>query len=419
MAESDMKVLLISRYFFPEIGGSCVVYDALCRHLSPQVGVLAGFADRRSAEKWDTGQPYRIYRSRALAAPGWSAGRNPFLQLLRSAEVYGWKRCGVLAATWKAVRRTSAELACIGSLGLYWLAAPLQRMRQVPVVFYIHGEELTSPDTSRLLGTGNFRALRKADGVVAVSRFTRAKLIDLGVEADRIALIPNGVDLERFTPGETDADLLDRYGLRGKRVLLTVGRLEERKGHATALRALPRILQACPDIVYVIVGSGEGLPDLGLEAMARDLGVAQHVVFAGPAPPERLPGFYRSCDLFVMPNHALPNGDTEGFGLVFLEAAACGKPVVGGRDGGVPDAVVDGETGLLVDGASADEFAEAVVRVLSDPDLAARLGRNGIEHARTMTWEGAAKAFEEFCRAAIARRGSLNNPRPQRADGRS
>jgi phosphatidylinositol alpha-1,6-mannosyltransferase len=406
MVESDMKVLLISRDFFPEIGGSCVVYDALCRHLSPWIDVLAGVADRRSAEKWDAGQPYRICRSRALPAPDWSAGSNPFLQLLRSAEVYGWRRCGALAATWRAMRRTNAELACIGSLGLYWLAAPLQRMRQIPVIFYIHGEELTCPDTSRLMGTANFRALRKADGVVAVSRFTRAKLIDLGVEADRIALIPNAVDLERFTPGETDADLLDRYGLRGKRVLLTVGRLEERKGHATALHALPRILQACPDVVYVIVGSGEGLPDLGLEAMARNLGVAQHVVFAGPVPPERLLSFYRSCNLFVMPNQALPNGDTEGFGLVFLEAAACGKPVVGGRDGGVPDAVVNGETGFLVDGASADEFAEAVVRILSDPDLAARLGRNGIQHARMMTWQGAAKAFEEFCRAAIARHGS-------------
>ena len=270
------------------------------------------------------------------------------------------------------------------------------------MIFYIHGEELTSPDTSRLAGPrGFFSALRKADGVIAVSRFTRSRLIEIGVGAGRIELIPNGVDLGRFTPGERDPEIVDRHGLRGKRVLLTVGRLEERKGHATVLRALPQILQSCPDAIYVVVGTGDGLPDLGLDALARKLGISDHVVFAGQAPPERLCAFYRSCDVFVMPNRTLPNGDTEGFGLVFLEAAACGKPVIGGRDGGVPDAVVDGQTGILVNGASVDEFADAALRLLTDPDLAARLGSQGFRRAQEMSWDGAAGKFRSFCAKVI------------------
>ena len=410
----QVKALLISRNFPPTLGGSCVVYQELCRRMSPDVEVLAAAFDPERESDWDGGQPYRIFRSRSLAPP--PPARGPLSSILRSARVYLWKRpCAVIAA-WRSARKSRPELVCIGSFTQYWLAGFFRRVLGLPVIFYIHGEELTSPDTSRLAGPrGFFSALRKADGVIAVSRFTRSRLIEIGVGAGRIELIPNGVDLGRFTPGERDPEIVDRYGLRGKRVLLTVGRLEERKGHATVLRALPQILRSCPDAIYAVVGTGDGLPDLGLDALARKLGISDHVVFAGQAPPERLCAFYRSCDLFVMPNRTLPNGDTEGFGLVFLEAAACGKPVIGGRDGGVPDAVVDGETGILVNGASAEEFADAAVRLLTDPDLAARLGSQGFRRAQEMSWDGAAGTFLSFCAKVI--QGRALSPGPPQPDG--
>lgn len=395
------KALLISRNFPPMLGGSCTVYQELCSRVSPDVEVLAAAYERERETRWDEGQPYRIFRSRSLAPPPPAGG--PLSRIVRSACVYLWKRPCAIVAAWRAAGKSRPELVCIGTFTQYWLAGFVRRVLRLPVIFYIHGEELTSPDFSRLSGPRSlFAALRKADGVIAVSRFTRAKLLELGVRADRIALIPNGVDLHRFTPGEKDSEILERYGLRRKRVLLTVGRLEERKGHAIVLGALPRILRSCPDVIYVVVGTGDGLPDLGLTSLAQELGVAEHVVLAGKAPQERLCAFYRTCDIFVMPNRTLPNGDTEGFGLVFLEAAACGKPVIGGRDGGVPDAVVDGETGILVNGASVDEFADAALRLLTDQEIAARLGSQGCRRAQEMSWQGAAGKFRSFCAKVIA-----------------
>jgi phosphatidylinositol alpha-1,6-mannosyltransferase len=115
------------------------------------------------------------------------------------------------------------------------------------------------------------------------------------------------------------------------RMLLTVDRLDRRKGHGTVLRALPHILKTCPDVVYVVVGFSGDLSGSELKALARSLNVERHVVFAGSVAVEKLSAIYRSCDIFVMPNYTLATGDTEGFGLVFLEAAACGKPAIGRR----------------------------------------------------------------------------------------
>ena len=399
-----MRLLLVTRNFPPLTGGSCVVYHYLCRCLGGEAQVLAGSLDRNLEERWDAGQPYRVYRMAAMNPSEPARRRDRLSKLVRGSRAYFWKRSLVAAATVIAIRRGRAEAVCIGSFQEYWLAAFVRRAG-IPVVFYTHAEELTSPDESRFVGTGHFEALRKAEGVVAVSRFTRDKLVELGVREDRIELIPNGIDLQAFTPGEKDAGLLKEYGLSGKRILLTVGRLTERKGHSTVLRALPRILESFPDVVYVAAGPGRFLREIGLPALAKELGVEEHVRFVGTVEAARLCDLYRACEIFVMPNYTLPNGETEGFGLVFLEAAACGKPVIGGRDGGVPDAVIDGETGLLINGASVEEFAEAAMRLLGDRELAARMGARGLERVQSMDWKARALAFRSFCEG-VQRRGT-------------
>jgi phosphatidylinositol alpha-1,6-mannosyltransferase len=392
-----IKLLLIARDFPPMIGGSCVVYDGICSTLGLDGTVLTGIVDHQRDACWDSQQSYQVYRSLSLTQVASPLGRDPFSRLFRGAYVYVWQRLCAAVLTRRIVRQTRPDVVCIGSFVHYWLAALLRKVLHVPVIFYMHGEELTNPDQSRIVGTRNFAALREAEGVIAVSRFTRTKLIELGVSPDRIALIPNGIDLRRFTPGEKDTELLEKYGVLGKTILLTVGRFEERKGHATVLRSLQNIVQSHPEVAYLIVGSSDGLPNHGLEQLARTLGISEHVVFAGRVPAEQLPRFYQASDIFVMPNHTLPNGDTEGFGLVFLEAAACGKPVIGGRDGGVPDAVVDGETGILVDGASVPEVTNAVLRLLRDPELAAGLARNGLRRVQKMGSDVSIQKFRDFC----------------------
>jgi phosphatidylinositol alpha-1,6-mannosyltransferase len=159
------------------------------------------------------------------------------------------------------------------------------------------------------------------------------------------------------------------------KVILSVGNLVPRKGHDMVIRALPRVRQVVPEVTYLIVG--EGSYGVQLENLATALGVRDRVIFAGPSA-EDLPDIYALADVFVMVSREqLQSCDVEGFGLVFLEASACAKPVVGGRSGGIPDAIVDGVTGLLVNPHDPEDIANALARFLSDTDLATRFGQQG------------------------------------------
>jgi phosphatidylinositol alpha-1,6-mannosyltransferase len=303
---------------------------------------------------------------------------------------------GAFRAVLDIVRNERVDVVCFGEVySLGWLGVLLRKLKGVPCIHYIHGEEITAGVSSRLYGRGALSALRKAEAVVVVSEFTRREVIRRGVPADHVHLISNGVDLELFSPGPRDPAIMSKHCLEGKTVMLTVGRLEPRKGHDTVIKALPEILKEVPELVYVIVGAGSD--DKRLRGLAEAVDVKDKVIFAGRVPNDELIGYYRTVDLFIMPNRTLEDGDTEGFGLVFLEANACGKPVIGGNAGGVPDAVVDGETGLLVDGKSVKAVADAAARILRNPELAERLGEAGRRRALTFGWAIKAKEFRTLC----------------------
>jgi phosphatidylinositol alpha-1,6-mannosyltransferase len=174
------------------------------------------------------------------------------------------------------------------------------------------------------------------------------------VEPDR-TLGGGAGELDRFSRGTKRNELLDRYGLRGKRILLTVGRLdpdERRKGHDRVIQALPEVMQTFPDVVYLVVGHGEDRARL--EALARNLGVENGVLFSGRVTPDELPHLYRLANLFVMPS------TQEGFGIVFLEAAASGVRVIGGNADGSTDALADGVVGFTIDPANVEALTDAI-----------------------------------------------------------
>jgi phosphatidylinositol alpha-1,6-mannosyltransferase len=165
----------------------------------------------------------------------------------------------------------------------------------------------------------------------------------------------------------------DRYK---DQVILSVGNLVARKGHDMVIRALPRLRLIVPEVTYLIVGQGSYRTQL--ENLARSLGIRDCVIFAEWVSAEDLPDIYALSDVFVMPSREqLEACDVEGFGLVFLEASACAKPVVGGRSGGIPDAISDGVTGLLVNPYEPEDIANALARLLTDNSLAIRLGQQG------------------------------------------
>ncbi|MCK4326421.1 glycosyltransferase, partial [bacterium] len=208
-------------------------------------------------------------------------------------------------------------------------------------------------------------------------------------------VIPPGVDSLRFRP-DLDADaVLKKHHLFGRQVILTVSHLVRRKGHANVIRALPNVLRKVPNAVYLIVG--RGAEEVHLRKLVHDLGLQDKVIFVTRVTDEQLPLYYNVCQVFIMPSYEIKEeGDVEGFGIVFLEANACGKPVIGGRSGGVEDAIINGETGLLVNPLNVVEIANALTRILTDREFAERLGRQGGKRAeRELSWKQVTKRILE------------------------
>lgn len=225
----------------------------------------------------------------------------------------------------------------------------------------------------------------RARRVYAVSRFTRDALVDAGVSEKKVAVVNNGVAADELLGLAEESRITEDLDLKGRRIILTIARLDVHKGHDIVIKAMPEILKKVPDAVYVIVG--EGVMGRRLEKLAEDLEVSDRVILSGQLSRQDLAVLLRACEVFVL-NSRLEGGNAEGFGIVLLEAAVFRKPVVAGRSGGIPDAVEDGVTGILVDPLDPEEVAGAVVRILKDPGLASRLGEAGYARATTeFTWQ--------------------------------
>jgi phosphatidylinositol alpha-1,6-mannosyltransferase len=397
------KVLLVAITFPPALGGSAAVYGNLAKHADGRIIVLASqlnYQDDLPIIGWreqDRMAGYRTVRSRRLRTmlrfpPEDFAGRIAFF----AADLA--LRARLL---WRILRLVHSEpigAVCIGEVvPSGWLVPLLRRLLPVRIAVYVHGEEIIleepyDPDHSRAA-----RAMRAAHRIIAVSEFSRRAVCDLiGAEhADKVCLIENGVDVRQFSPAGRRADLVQAYGLAGKFVYVTVCRLLEKKGVDMAIRASARVHALHPDTRFVVVGTGPYEEEL--HRLATALGLSEVVVFAGNVSPTDLVAHYCLGDVFVMPNRALANGDTEGFGLVFLEANACGLPVIGGRDGGTASAVHHGENGLLVNGHDEAEIAAAMLQLREDDALRARIAATGRVVAAQSGWQAKATTFMTAC----------------------
>jgi phosphatidyl-myo-inositol dimannoside synthase len=204
------------------------------------------------------------------------------------------------------------------------------------------------------------RALQSADQIWTISRYTRDRACEAnGLDPQRFRLLPCAVDGDRFSPGAKSSKLVEKYGLSGSRVLMTVARLwsgDRYKGVDMTLRALPAIAQAVPTVKYLVVGRGDD--QARLEQLADELGIRDRVVFAGFVPTDALVEHYRLADAYVMPSQ-------EGFGIVYLEAMACGVPVVAGNADGSADPLQDGRLGWQVPHRDPDAIAQACIELLN------------------------------------------------------
>lgn len=284
-------------------------------------------------------------------------GQEALPAKLSQAHVGGGRPGYALRAALGASRPKRYDVVFCSHLHLAPVAAVAATLQRAPLWLQLHGIEAWQRP-----GPLRCRAAHHAALVTSVSRYTRRRFLEWAfLDWPRVRVLPGTVH-ERFAPGRRPDGLAERLGVRGKRVLLTVSRIDQGdryKGHDRVIAALKRLAAAHPDLDYVIVGDGDDRARL--EQLARQLGIAERVHFAGRVSDSELVDYYRLADVFVMPS------TKEGFGIVFLEAAASGLPVIGGDADGSADPLADGARGAMVPAADEVALDAAIDRALRAP----------------------------------------------------
>jgi glycosyltransferase involved in cell wall biosynthesis len=266
-----------------------------------------------------------------------------------------WTISFALVVIWRALLERP-DLIITTHLNFAPFALLVNKLAKIPFWVSLHGYEAWN-----IQRPSQRRAVATADLLLSVSAFTRDRVMgNYGVPTERMHLLHDTFEPDRFMIGPKPQSLLTRHGLaENDRVILTVGRLsaaEGYKGHDRLIRALARIQVKVPMVKYVIVGGGDDQPRL--ERIAREQKVANAIIFAGRVGHDELPDYYRLCDLYAMPSTG------EGFGIVFLEALAAGKPVLAGNCDGAVDALAGGELGVLIDPNDETALAETAAALL-------------------------------------------------------
>ena len=376
--------------FKPRLGGIAEHTHQMARHLTElgeRITVVTPFLEGGAEFDATCGYPVARFDTR-LPTGNWLKSRLDRRLIL--IEILG------------AARKTRAKyLICDRWSPLAGPGAVLaSRILRIPLILFAHGSEFSQDPPFRF--SRKF-TVRSADRVVCVSDFTRSNVVEDGVEPEDMPTIRNGVDLreiDTYRSRERPAGFgdLDAAFPAGVPTILTVSRLMDRKGIDRVIEAMPAILSRVPGARYVIVGDGgDGERLHGIVARSPARG---SISFLGPLTGDRKFECYARCDVFALPARE------EGFPIVVPEANAFGKPVVGGRSGGIPEAVAHGENGLLVDPGSTAEVAAAITRLLEDPAEASRLGANGRRRVENeFTWKASAAALLSVVRDVLEQHG--------------
>ncbi len=357
-----MRTLVVTNDFPPRPGGIQAFVASLARR-QPDGEVVVYAPAWKGAPAYDAAQPFPVVRH-----PGTLMLPVPDV-LRRARQVAAAEGCD---RVWFGA---AAPLAL--------LAGPLDLARSVAST---HGHEVgwaALPGSRQVLR----RIGRQVDVVTYLGAYTRSRLAGAFGPRARLAPLPSGVDPEVFRPGAGGEQVRRRHGLADRPVVVCVSRLVPRKGQDVLISALPAVRARVPGAALLLVGGGPDAPRL--RRLAAENGVADDVVLTGSVPWEELPAHYDAGDVFAMPCRSRFAGlEVEGLGIVFLEASATGLPVVAGRSGGSPDAVLDGVTGRLVDGMRVAEVADAVAGLLADPERSRAMGAAGREWVeREWRWD--------------------------------
>jgi len=376
--QSSKKIsLLITNDFPPIVSGISTVFYQIWKRLSPdRIMILAPTVP--GCDEFDKKEPFHIIRKKI---PTGESGKDKLLKMVLNIfyTLYYTRKYNI-------GKLHCGQILSVGPAGLV-----CKKLFGVKYNVYVYGSETLRFGNSRMMSWLMKKVIEEAEELVPNSEFTMHEYERWGISQEKMVTIVPGVDIVFFHPEGKSRYLVEKHRLQDKQVIMTVGRLDERKGHDMVIRAVSHVVKQFPNVVYMIVGKGR--EEQRLKKLADNLKLQDLVVFAGFVADESLPDYYNLCDVFVLPNretesHDQLKGDYEGFGVVFLEASACGKPVIAGKSGGSCEAVVDGVTGLMVDPRSESEIAHAIERILADKNFANRLGMAGRNRAeKEFDWQ--------------------------------
>lgn len=355
------KTLLVTIDFPPMFGGVANYWGNLVKHFSPNdLMVLA--PEYKDSISYDTKQEQVICRRR-----------------LFSDSVWLWpKWLPLVVETFKICRREGIEKIIVAhALPTGYTAWLVKFFLGIPYVISAHGLDIAlAARNSRKRKLLEF-IVRGAESIIVNSEFTKGLMMAVtGADVNKIKVIfpcPNVV-YQKVSADKLNT-IKNKYNLHGKKIVLTVSRLIERKGQDKVIMALPEVIKEIPEVVYLIVGRGPQLNTL--KSLVHSLRLTDKVVFFEDILNDELPMFYTLQDVFIMPTRELADGDIEGFGIVYLEANAFGKPVIAGRSGGAVEAVIHGVNGLIVDPLDVRAIGLALIDLFRDERKAKELGLNG------------------------------------------
>ncbi len=315
---------------------------------------------------------------------------EPITLVSEKSELFWWLWPKWLPLLWrigKRVKKEGFEMVWVGQvLPLGYVALWLKKRYKTPYAVFTHGMDILLPQASWWKKGWLKRILGQAAVVVANSEFTKSELLKLGVPEEKIVIVypcPS-LNKEQGTKNKEQAS---------EKIVLSVGRLVKRKGFEKVIEIMPRLLKRVPGLKYVVVGNGPEVTSYKLQV--TKLGLDNNVLILTDVGDTDLIQWYQRANVFVMPCEQL-GADVEGFGLVFLEAAGYGLPVVVGRSGGAPEATQHGYGGFVIDPSSEDDLYQALLKILTDNSFAARLGKYGQEWVKkNFQWNNEIKKLEE------------------------
>ena len=374
---SDKKVLLVTNDLGPRAGGIETFVLGLIEGLPKNSLIIY-----TSSQKGD-----KAFDAQLLEKFGAAVIRDRAKMLLPTPRV--------TRKVVKILRQAQIRNVWFGAAApLALMAGKLRSAGASNIVALSHGHEVwwaKIPILKSLLK----KIIKDVDHLGYLGDFTKGEIAKISNQPQKFLQIAPGIDTEHFAPRKARVDLIEKYRLEGRRVIVSVGRLVHRKGQDELVKAMPKILEQFPDAILLFVG--EGPIKQMLFNSAKQLGVLPKVVFAGRVSHHDLPDYICLGEIFAMPVRSRFSGlEVEGLGIVYLEASSCGLPVIGGSSGGAPDAVLDGETGYVVDGNDLTAISTQIVRLLSDEKLRKEMGGRGRKWAiENWRWEIWSKEFNK------------------------